>query len=103
MRIFSASAIVNRVMSKAAHFSAPGNYRVEVQGHLRPDWSDRFGAMLIVSPPPEADSAVTVLQGHVSDQAELAGILNTLYELHLPLLSVQHLGDEPSSPDVVNS
>jgi 16S rRNA A1518/A1519 N6-dimethyltransferase RsmA/KsgA/DIM1 with predicted DNA glycosylase/AP lyase activity len=49
--------------------------------------------MQMFTPPPEADSAVTVLQGHVSDQAELAGILNTLYELHLPLLSVQHLGD----------
>ena len=34
--------------------------------------------------------------------AELAGILNTLYELHLPLLSVQYLGNEPSSPDVTN-
>jgi hypothetical protein len=90
-------------MSKAAHFSASGNYRIEVQGYLRPDWSDRFGAMRMFSPPPEADSAVTVLQGHVSDQAELAGILNTLYELHLPLLSVQHLSDEPSSPDVTNS
>ena len=86
--------------SKTVNFSAPGNYRVEVQGHLRPDWSDRVGAMRIVSP--EADSAVTVLQGHVCDQAELAGILNTLYELHLPLLSVQHLGNEPSLPNVAN-
>ena len=77
-------------MSKAAQFSAPGNYRIEVQGQLRADWSDRFGAMRISSP--EADSAVTVLQGHVCDQAELAGILNTLYELHLSLLSVQYLG-----------
>ena len=79
-------------MSKAAHFSAPGNYRIGVQGQLRADWSDRFGAMRMSSPPPEADSTVTVLQGSVSDQAELAGILNTLHELHLPLLSVQYLG-----------
>jgi len=80
-------------MSKAAHFSAAGNYRIEVQGHLRPDWSDRFGAMQMITSLPEANNATTVLKGHVSDQAELAGILNTLYELHLPLLSVQHLGD----------
>ena len=91
------------MMSKAANFSTPGNYRIEVQGQLRPNWSDRFGAMQIVSLPPEADSAVTALQGNVSDQAELAGILNTLYELHLPLLSVQYLGDEPVSPGVANS
>jgi len=89
-------------MSKTAQFSAPGNYRIEVQGQLRADWSDRFGAMRISSPPPEADSTFTVLQGNVSDQAELAGILNTLHELHLPLLSVQYLGNEPSSPEVTN-
>ena len=82
-------------MIKIVQFSAPCNYRIEVHGVLRPDWSDRFGAMRIFSQPAAntatADPAVTVLQGHVSDQAELAGILNTLYELHLPLLSVQNL------------
>jgi hypothetical protein len=28
------------------------------------------------------------------DQAELAGVLNTLYEMHLPLLSVKYLNDD---------
>ena len=77
-------------MSKPAYFSAAGNYRIEVQGKLQPNRTDCFGAMQILSP--EAGSTITVLQGHVIDQAELAGILNTLYELHLPLLSVQYLG-----------
>ena len=86
-------------MSEVLHFSKSGHYRIEVGGHLRPDWSNRFGSMQISAPPPEVDSAVTVLQGHVSDQAELAGILNTLYELHLPLLAVQHLGDSNHGVD----
>ena len=101
MQVFSEVAIVSFYpykktyikMGKAIHFSKSGNYRIEICGHLRPDWSNRFGSMQISAPPSEADSAVTVLQGHVSDQAELAGVLNTLYELHLPLLSVQYLGD----------
>jgi len=58
---------------------------------LRPDWNQRFGAMRVYAPPPQAIPLVTVLQGNVCDQAELAGILNTLYELHLPLLSVRQL------------
>jgi hypothetical protein len=29
------------------------------------------------------------------DQAELVGVLNTLYELHLPLLSVERIEDGP--------
>jgi hypothetical protein len=35
--------------------------------------------------------SVTSLAGAMRNQAELAGVLNTLYELHLTLLSVEHL------------
>ncbi len=34
---------------------------------------------------------VTTLTGPVRDQAELFGILNTIYELHLPLLRLKTL------------
>jgi hypothetical protein len=34
---------------------------------------------------------VATLVGRIRDQAELAGVLNTLYELHLTLLSVEYL------------
>jgi hypothetical protein len=75
-------------------FSAPEHYRIEVQGCLRTDWSDRFGSMQLSFQKPEGNPAITILQGKVSGQAELAGILYTLYELHLSLLSVQRLNDE---------
>lgn len=78
-------------------FSAPGYYRIVVQGQLRSGWSERLGEMVVVPHPPQQDKKVTVLQGRVSDQAELSGILNTFYELHMPLLSIQYLGDELSS------
>ena len=78
-------------------FSAPGYYRIEVQGRLSQDWLDRMGAMQVEAQSPQEDVDVTVLQGRVSDQAQLSGIINTLYELHLPLLAVKYLGDEPSS------
>lgn len=78
-------------------FSSPGYYRIEVQGELLRNWSERIGAMQVLPPSALENKAVTVLQGRVSDQAELSGILNTLHELHLPLLSVQYLGDELSS------
>ena len=83
-------------MASKTSFFTPGHYRIKIQGHLHPDWSDRFGAMQILSPSSETDGAVTILQGRVNDQAELSGILNTLHELHLPLLFVQYLGDELS-------
>jgi hypothetical protein len=36
-------------------------------------------------------NVITTLEGQVRDQAELLGVLNTLYELHVPLLTVKHL------------
>jgi hypothetical protein len=39
-------------------------------------------------------TTVTTLIGRVRDQAELSGVLNTLYELHLPILSVKILAED---------
>jgi hypothetical protein len=36
----------------------------------------------------------TVLVGRIADQAALAGILNELYEMHLPVLSADCLEGE---------
>ena len=90
-------------MSKS-HFSSPGYYRIEVEGVLPPAWLNRLGAMQI-SPPSnqsiakETNNMITIMQGKVSDQADLSGILNSLYELHLPLLSVQFIDNEMPSID----
>ena len=84
------------------YFSTPGFYRIEVQGDVPANWSGRLGNMKIFSPSlSEATSKVTFLQGKVSDQSELSGILNSLYELHFSLLSVKYLGKDLSSADDV--
>ena len=54
--------------------------------------------MRIVAPNPKEQESVTTLEGRVRDQAELMGVLNSLYELHLPILSVELLkSEEPGS------
>ena len=72
-------------------FDSPANYQIIVQGQIAPGWSDRLEGMTICQATVEAGPAVTTLDGELSDQAALAGVLNTLYELHLPLLSVKRL------------
>ena len=72
----------------------PATYRIRIQGKLDESWSDRLGGMAI-TPDTTADKPpVTILVGHLADQAALSGILNTLYELHLPLLLVEHLDEK---------
>ena len=62
---------------KNLKFEAPAPNRVRVLGHLDDSWSDRLGGMVVTR-------AFT---------ASLFGVLNALYELHLPILSVELIHD----------
>ena len=83
----------NEYIGKHLKLWTPATYQIEVEGHLDEHWSDRLGGMRINSLKRADQSAVTTLIGRVRDQAELTGILNSLYELHLPILSVKNLSE----------
>jgi hypothetical protein len=79
---------------KGMKLETPATYRIRVQGKLDESWFDRLGNMAI-TPDSAADKPpVTILVGHLPDQAALSGVLNTLYEIHLPLLSVENLDEK---------
>jgi hypothetical protein len=75
-------------------FHMSGKYRIRVLGQLDEEWSARVGGLQIV-PSITADPKKPVIEmlGNVRDQAELLGILETLYDLHLTLVSVELLED----------
>ena len=66
-------------------YDRPGTYHICVQGAIDPSWSDRLEGMKI---------HLSAVEGELSDQAALAGVLNSLYELHLPILLVMLLNVE---------
>ncbi len=72
----------------------PATYRIRVQGLLDASWSDRLGGMAINRTTTGSKAPVTILVGHLTDQAALAGVLNALYNLHLPLLSVENMDEK---------
>ena len=69
----------------------PATYLIEVEGDLDESWSDRLGGLRIRSRQRADESTVTTRSGRMRDQAELSGVLNSLYELHLPILKVEVL------------
>jgi hypothetical protein len=74
-------------------FHTPATYRIRVKGHLKDSWSDRLGGMAIdVTEQAEGAREITLV-GQLADQAALLGVLNTIYGLHLPLLSVEYVGN----------
>ncbi len=79
---------------KKFSFSQPGYYRIRVQGFLDKKWSERLGGFHITTSKTGDQKTISLLEGQVRDQAELAGVLSTLYQRHLTLLSVEHLNGD---------
>jgi len=79
---------MNKNQNRVPEMSKPSVYRIEVKGRVPSTWSDRLEGMQITESQ-TADGAIkTTLVGRLSDQAALSGVLNTLYELHVSVISV---------------
>ena len=72
--------------------SGPAIYRIRVRGRLDTNLADRLEGMHIENLAQSNGKVESVLEGRLLDQAALSGILNKLYELHLPVMSVDCLG-----------
>jgi hypothetical protein len=59
-------------------------YHIRVKGNLDPKWADWFDGLVLTSP----GNGETLLNGMVSDQAALHGILNKINRLGLFLILV---------------
>lgn len=77
-------------MTRRSVHAEPMAYRIQVRGRLSREWSDHLGG-LSIDVSGEPGQQVTQLSGWVADQAALLGILNGLYDLGFPLMSVESL------------
>ncbi len=68
---------------------APATYRIKVEGHLDESWSECLAGMHITTRKRSDQTAVTTLIGRLRDQAELTGVLNSLNDLHCPIVKVE--------------
>jgi hypothetical protein len=71
--------------------SKPTVYQIRIKGHVRRDWTDWFGGLSITL----EDNGDMLLTGPVIDQAALYGLLRTVRDLGMPLLSVVCVEPEP--------
>ncbi len=61
-------------------------YQIQVQGYVPAHWLDLFEGWQAAF---DDEQGVTTLTGLVADQAALHGLLQALYAVGLPILSVQ--------------
>ena len=76
------------------NFGGVATYEVVVQGQLSPEWSDRLAGMSISGETSISGQTRTTLKGNIRDQAELNGVLETIYGLHLTIIKVQRAEDD---------
>jgi hypothetical protein len=72
----------------------PAIYRIKIRGFLEKSWSNQLGGIVIRHIDAADPTPNTTLQGEMVDQAALFGVLNTLYGLGFPILSVECLSEE---------
>jgi hypothetical protein len=66
-------------------------YRIVVRGTVDPSAARRLSGMSISQIRSEDGEIETVFVGRLADQAALSSVLNTLYGLHLPVVSADCL------------
>ena len=69
----------------------PATYRICILGTLDKNWSDYCGGMFIEHNVMLHQYPVTILTGRLVDQAALIGVINSLYDLGCPLISVEYV------------
>ncbi len=80
--------------TKRYTFDKPAMYRIRIQGVLDESWSGRLSGMQIIRDESEKKKTVTILFGYLSDQTALSGVLTSLHDLGLSILSVECLNEE---------
>jgi hypothetical protein len=86
--------VIDNSNKKHIKLWTPVTYRIEVEGHLAELRSDCLAGMLITVSNRLDQTAMTTLIGRLRDQAELSGVLNSLYDLRLPILKVEIVDGE---------
>ncbi len=74
-------------------FEGPATYKIAVQGLVDKSFSESFAGMRITAGLDANRDPITYLTGRVRDQAELAGVLNSLYETHVSIISVENISE----------
>jgi hypothetical protein len=85
-------------MRRTLKIDQQATYSIQVAGYLDENWSTRLGGLKISIDTWDDDTLITTLSGTLLDQAALFGVLKALYDMRLPLLSVECLATNAPPP-----
>ena len=74
-------------------FNGPATYKIKVQGILSETFLNSFDGVKCSTEKELGNKYVTTIEIKIKDQAELSGIINSLYEWRYPILLVECEGE----------
>jgi hypothetical protein len=77
--------------TEKTRLSWPAVYEIKVEGWLDENWSDWLAGLDIEFETKATDIPITILSGTIVDQAALLGLLRTLHNMHLTVLSINRI------------
>ena len=81
------------------NLGTPAIYHISVRGYLDDSWSNQLGGIAIHNTMTADETPITILHGELVDQAALFGVLNSLYGLGFPIMSVECTPEGATVPD----
>jgi hypothetical protein len=83
--------VIKKFRNEFLTMEGPATYKIVVRGTIDPATAKRLSGMSISQILSEDGEIETVAVGRLADQAALSSVLNTLYGLHLPVVSADCL------------
>ncbi len=83
--------MIKKIQSETLTMDGAAIYRVVVRGTIDPSSASRLANMSVSERLSDDGEVETILVGRLPDQAALSGLFNTLYGLHLPVVSADCL------------
>ena len=74
-------------------FQKPAVYKIKVQGEVKKSRTEKLHGLQINIERSPSRSPVSVLVGQINDQSALSGVMHTLYEMHMTVISVHMLSE----------
>ena len=87
-------------MATKVTMHGPCIYELQVRGALDASWIKMMELETVTVLESDEQGTITILHGMFQDQAALRGLLDRLYRLNLPLISVQYISDDSRRPGI---
>ena len=86
--------MIPETLTESWTMDSPATYLIRIHGNLDVRWIDYFHSISIAVMGRLGSLSTTTICAHDADQADLLGILNSLYNFGYPLLGVERVKQE---------